>query len=148
MSALQILLDDLVNGVWPVVPAPFAPFWLTLDDKVVIALLEDEAKGAILLCASPGYLHQTSRDSPAASDASWTDDASDHDLAPGASRLLQVDPATGIVMISESWPRAALDSVRFRERLSYFSDAFCYWSGLLHHTPAIAKINSVTQSQN
>ncbi len=61
---------------------------------------------------------------------------------------MQVDPATGIVMISESWPRAALDSVRFRERLSYFSDAFCYWSGLLHHTPAIAKINSVTQSQN
>jgi hypothetical protein len=148
MSALQILLDDLVDGVWPVVPAPFAPWWLTLDDEVVIALFEDETSASILLCASPGYLHRTSQDSPASSDASWTDEAIDHDLAPGASRLLRVDPATGIVMISESWPRAALDSVCFRGRLAYFADACRYWSGLLHPAPAPQKLIFLTHSPN
>lgn len=136
MSALQILLNDLVDGVWPVAPAPFAPRSLTLDDEIVIALFEDEASACILLCTSPGYLHKHPDKSPASSDAAWINNATDHDLAPGASRTLQVDPATGIVMISESWPRAALDSVRFKERLTYFADAYRYWRGLLHATPA------------
>jgi hypothetical protein len=132
LSALQILLDDLITGSWPVPCNSSTPQFLTIDEDIVISIVEDDTRGCIELRTSPGYIASSEVQAESAPGAPWTTEAIDDDLCQDATRTLQIDPESGLVCLHECWPRAHLDCVRFKERLSYLADANRYWRTYLH----------------
>ncbi len=131
MNAIRILLDDLAGHAWPDPAGPGDPYLLQIDSDVVIALHEDEDGSRIHLCSRPGYFTSAGWLDQHAVDGAWSTTTQDDDTEPGVERTLCIEQPDGRVLLSESWPRALLDKVRFTERLSYFTELTRWWQRML-----------------
>ncbi len=131
MNAIRILLDDLAGQAWPDPASPGEPYLLQIDSDVVIALQEDPDGSYIHLCSRPGYFAPAEWLDPHAVAGAWSTTTQDDDTEPGVARTLCIEQPDGRVLLSESWPRALLDKVRFAERLSYFTELTRWWQQML-----------------
>ncbi len=131
MSAIRILLDDMAGQSWPAPSGPGDPYLLQIDSDVVIALQEDEDGSHIHLSSCPGYFAPIGWLEQHAIDGAWSTITHDADTEPGVARMLSIEQPDGRVLLSESWPRALLDQVRFVERLSYFTELTRWWQRML-----------------
>ncbi len=144
MNAIRILLDDLAGQAWPDPAGPGDPYLLQIDSDVVIALHEDEDGSHIHLCSRPGYFTPAEWLDQHAIDGAWSTTTHDDDTEPVVARTLCIEQPDGRVLLSESWPRALLDKVRFTERLAYFTELTRWWQRMLQPVISPAPAGAAT----
>lgn len=143
MSAIQILLNELAGQSWPAPTNAGDPYLLQVDDDIVIHLQEDASTSLVYLCSRPGYLRPAGWEGDPAMQHGWSATNNDDDTPPDVLRSMHIEKPDGLVLLLESWPRAALDKIRLSERIAYFTELTRYWQRLLRGTSATVNAAAV-----
>jgi hypothetical protein len=131
MDALEILLDSAERGLAQLaaVPGRTGFYVLEADGELVVNLHEDPGSHSISFFAGVGYLDGA--DWLIGRQDVWSCAARDNPDDPDATRVLHVEPASGLIIAVHAIPRAHLHSVRFREELERFVSVCRSWKSLL-----------------
>jgi hypothetical protein len=137
MDAIEILLDGAQRGLAQLaaIPGRASFYALEADSELIVNLHDDLSSNSVSFFAGVGYLDGA--DWLIGRADVWSCATRDNPDDPDASRVMYVDPATGLVIAVHSIPRAHLHSVRFHEELERFVSVCRFWKSLLPiHLPS------------